>query len=81
MKIVLASGIKGKIAEFKKLMPNDEVLAFKELIGNFEVEEDRDTFQGNAIKKAQEMLHDFKKQSHYFSKPREDQTCLMPYLA
>lgn len=55
MKIVLASGNKGKIEEFKKLMPNDEVVAFKELIGEFEVEEDKDTFQGNAVKKAQEI--------------------------
>lgn len=55
MKIVLASGNKGKIEEFKNLMPNDEVIAFKELIGNFEVEEDRDSFQGNAVKKAQEI--------------------------
>jgi XTP/dITP diphosphohydrolase len=50
MKIVLASGNKGKIEEFKKLMPNDEVVAFKELIGDFEVIEDKDSFQGNAIK-------------------------------
>lgn len=55
MKIVLATGNKGKISEFKKLMPKDEVIAFKELIGEYEVEEDRDTFQGNAIKKAQEI--------------------------
>ena len=55
MKIVLASGNKGKIEEFKKLMPNDDVVAFKELIGEFEVEENRDTFQGNAIKKAEEI--------------------------
>ena len=55
MKIVLATGNKGKIAEFKKLMPNDEVIAFKELISEFEVEEDKDTFQGNAIKKAEEI--------------------------
>ena len=55
MKIVLATGNKGKIAEFKKLMPNDEVIAFKELIGEFEVEEDKDTFQGNAVKKAEEI--------------------------
>ncbi len=55
MKIVLATGNKGKISEFKKLMPNDEVIAFKELIGEYEVEEDKDTFQGNAIKKAQEI--------------------------
>jgi XTP/dITP diphosphohydrolase len=55
MKIVLASGNKGKIEEFKKLMPNDEVVAFKELIGDFEVIEDKDSFQGNAIKKAVEI--------------------------
>ena len=55
MKIVLATGNKGKISEFKKLMPNDEVIAFKELIGEYEVEEDKNTFQGNAIKKAQEI--------------------------
>jgi XTP/dITP diphosphohydrolase len=53
MIIVLASGNKGKIEEFKKLMPNDNVLAFKELLGDFEVEEDKGSFQGNAIKKAQ----------------------------
>lgn len=55
MKIVLASGNKGKINEFKKLMPNDEVIAFKELLGDFEVDEDRDSFKGNAEKKAQEI--------------------------
>ena len=55
MKIVLASGNKGKIEEFKNLMPNDEVIAFKELIGDYEVIEDRDTFQGNAVKKAEEI--------------------------
>ena len=55
MKIVLATGNKGKINELNKLMPNDEVIAFKDLIGNYEVIEDKDTFQGNAIKKAQEI--------------------------
>ncbi len=60
MKIVLASGNKGKIEEFKKLMPNDDVVAFKELIGEFEVEEDKDTFQGNAVKKAEEIYEKIK---------------------
>lgn len=55
MKIVLATGNKGKIEEFKKMMPDDEVIAFKELIGDYEVVEDKDTFQGNALKKAQEI--------------------------
>lgn len=55
MKIVLASSNKGKIEEFKKLMPNDEVLAFKELIGDYEVIEDANSFKGNAVKKAKEI--------------------------
>jgi len=53
VKIVLASGNKGKIAEFKKLMPNNEVVAFKELLGDIEIVEDKDSFQGNAVKKAE----------------------------
>jgi XTP/dITP diphosphohydrolase len=52
VKIVLATSNKGKIKEFKKLMPNDEVIEFKELLGEIEIVEDKDTFKGNAIKKA-----------------------------
>ncbi|QKF58734.1 non-canonical purine NTP pyrophosphatase [Aliarcobacter lanthieri] len=53
MKIVLASANKGKIEEFKKLLPNDEVVAFSDILGKMEIDEDKDTFKGNAIKKAQ----------------------------
>tara|TARA_B100001063_G_scaffold232982_1_gene248683 strand:+ start:2097 stop:2696 length:600 start_codon:yes stop_codon:yes gene_type:complete len=53
VKIVLASGNKGKIKEFEKLMPNDDVVAFKEILGNIEIIEDQNSFKGNAIKKAQ----------------------------
>lgn len=53
MRIILASGNKGKIAEFQKLMENDEVIAFSEILGEMEIVEDKDTFKGNAIKKAQ----------------------------
>ena len=52
MKIVLASANKGKITEFQKLMPDDEVVAFNEILGEIEIEEDQDSFKGNAIKKA-----------------------------
>ncbi len=55
VRIVLATSNKGKIEEFKKLLPNDEVITFKELIKEFEVKEDKDTFQANAIKKAEEI--------------------------
>ena len=52
MKIVLASANKGKIVEFEKLMPNDEVIAFSEILGQIEIDEDQNSFKGNAIKKA-----------------------------
>ena len=52
MKIVLATANKGKIAEFQKLMPNDEVIAFSEILGEIEIDEDHNSFKGNAIKKA-----------------------------
>lgn len=52
MRIVLATSNKGKIKEFKKLLPNDEVIAFSELLGDMDIIEDADTFKGNAIIKA-----------------------------
>lgn len=53
MKIVLASGNKGKIEEFKTLLPSCEIVTYKELLGDIEIIEDKDSFKGNAIKKAQ----------------------------
>ena len=61
MRIVLASGNKGKIKEFEKLMPNDEVIAFKEILGDIEIIEDKDSFKGNAIKKAQTIYEELEK--------------------
>lgn len=61
MKIVLATANKGKIEEFKKLMPNENVVTFKELIGDFEVIEDKDSFKGNAVKKAKTIYDEIKK--------------------
>ncbi|WP_321468609.1 RdgB/HAM1 family non-canonical purine NTP pyrophosphatase [Halarcobacter sp.] len=55
MKIVLATSNKGKIEEFKKLLPNEEIIPFKNLIGEYEVVEDGDTFKANAVKKAKEI--------------------------
>ncbi|MFV0561881.1 RdgB/HAM1 family non-canonical purine NTP pyrophosphatase [Malaciobacter mytili] len=52
MRIVLATGNKGKIEEFKKLLPKHEIVTYKELLGDIEIVEDKDSFKGNAIKKA-----------------------------
>ena len=51
MKIVLATGNKGKLREFKQ-MCQDEVVAFSDLLGEFEIIEDGDTFAANALIKA-----------------------------
>ncbi len=52
MKIVLASANKGKIEEFKKLLPNSEVVAYSEILGKFDIPETGTTFKQNAIIKA-----------------------------
>ena len=51
MHIVLATGNKGKLREFKQ-MCQDEVVAFSELLGEFDIVEDGDTFAANALIKA-----------------------------
>ena len=63
MNIIIASKNKGKIKEFKALMPNDEVLAFSDIIGDMNIVEHGDTFAKNAIIKAKaiyEKLEDTK---------------------
>ncbi|MDX4069356.1 non-canonical purine NTP pyrophosphatase [Aliarcobacter skirrowii] len=52
MKIVLASANKGKIEEFKKLLPNIEVIAYSDILGKFDIPETGTTFKENAIIKA-----------------------------
>ena len=51
MKLVLATGNKGKLREFKQ-MCKGEVTPFSELLGEFEIVEDGDTFAENALIKA-----------------------------
>lgn len=51
MKLVLATGNKGKLREFKQ-MCQDEVVPFADLLGAFEIVEDGNTFAANALIKA-----------------------------
>ncbi len=51
MKLVLATGNKGKLREFKQ-MCRDEVVAFSDLLGELEIIEDAESFKGNALIKA-----------------------------
>lgn len=52
MKVVLASSNNGKIKEIKKLLPEHEVIAYSDILGKFEIVEDGNSFQENAILKA-----------------------------
>ncbi len=52
MKLVLATGNKGKVREIKALCSEFDVVAYSELIEPFEVVEDGDTFKANALIKA-----------------------------
>ena len=52
MKIILASANRGKIEEFKKLLPNNKVYAYSDILGKFDIPETGVTFKENAIIKA-----------------------------
>ncbi len=60
MKIIIASGNKGKIKEFQVLLPNDEVIPFKEVTGDIEIIEDGNSFKENAIIKAKTIYEKIK---------------------
>lgn len=51
--IIMASGNKGKIKEAQEILSNCKIIPMKELGIDIDVEEDKETFEGNAIKKAQ----------------------------
>ena len=51
--IIMASGNKGKIKEAQEILSNYKIIPMKELGIDMDVEEDKETFEGNAIKKAQ----------------------------
>jgi XTP/dITP diphosphohydrolase len=51
MKLVLASGNKGKIKEFQNML-EDEIVPYSSLLGDMEIIEDADSFGGNALIKA-----------------------------
>jgi XTP/dITP diphosphohydrolase len=51
-KIVLATSNKGKVVEIKNMMEGFDVVNYTNIIAPFHIEEDADTFKGNAIIKA-----------------------------
>lgn len=57
MKLVLATSNKGKVREIKELCKDYEVIPYSELIDEFEIIEDGDTFKENALIKARAVFN------------------------
>ena len=53
--MILASNNKGKLQEIKAIFKEWDIKTLRELNLDVEVEEDQDTFKGNALKKAKEI--------------------------
>lgn len=57
MKLVLATSNKGKVREIKAMCKDYEVIPYSELIEEFEIIEDADTFKDNALIKARAVFN------------------------
>lgn len=58
--IIIASGNKGKIREVQEILNEYKITSMQEKNVNIDVEEDQDTFVGNAIKKAETIAKELK---------------------
>lgn len=56
-KVVIATNNPGKIKEIKEILKDYEILTLKDMNCEIEVEENQDTFEGNAMKKAKEIAN------------------------
>jgi len=63
MKVVLATGNRGKLREFKN-MCDVEVIAFSDILGKIEIVEDADSFKGNALIKARTIYEKLESQEY-----------------
>jgi len=60
MIVILASSNKGKIKEIQELLPQYEVIPYSKILGSFEIVEDGDSFQQNAIIKTKAVVEALK---------------------
>ena len=58
--IIIASSNEGKIKEAQEILQEYKIISMKDVIKNIEVEEDQETFEGNAIKKAETIAIELK---------------------
>ncbi len=64
MKIILASGNKGKIREIQAYCTKHEVLPYSQIIDSFDIVEDGKTYQENALIKATAIYEKIKSHMH-----------------
>lgn len=65
MKLILATSNKGKVKEIKALCKDFEVIPYSELMEEFEIIEDADSFKGNALIKARAVFKALSKKDEY----------------
>lgn len=53
MKVIVATNNEGKLKEIKDILSNDEIISLKDIKLEIKVKEDGETFEENAIKKAE----------------------------
>ena len=69
--MILASNNKGKLREIKEILGDVELKTLRDVNIDIEVEEDQDTFYGNALKKAKEIYEILQKSPVSFDKLAE----------
>lgn len=79
MKIILASANKGKIREIKEYC-SYEVLPYSDVLAPFEIIEDGDTFQENALIKARAIYEKLKDSGEHFVILSDDSGISVPAL-
>ena len=57
MRIIAATKNKGKIKEIKSILSDYDILSMEEIGIDIDVDEDAGTFEGNAIKKAVDIMN------------------------
>ena len=60
-KIIIASSNKGKIKEAQEILKEYEIIPISEFGIDIDIEEDQDTFEKNAIKKAKTIAKELKR--------------------
>lgn len=80
MKIILASGNKGKIKEIKAYCDTSEVLPFSDIIEPFDIVEDGKSFKENSLIKAQTIYDKLKDKLDDFVVLADDSGITVPIL-